>query len=308
MAPWIRLPHSRTAGEQPIRSRPACQHYRETTKFRLTTKSQNMSQNRQPALIRTLPGYLSLPRPVVARIEILPPGSLVPWHQHDWWQLTWALSGVVNLQTRHGSFMAPSQRAIWVPPGTEHKASNASFTELRSLYVTSDLMAWAPAHCRVVAISPLVRELIVAVGALPPYYAQEPRNEHLVSVLIDQLAALPEVAFNLPMPEDHRLVRICDKLQMQPDDSRTMAAWGELAGLSERSLARLFIRQTGMSFGDWRQRMRLLLALNALERGERVTRVALDTGYASASAFIAAFRRNFGLTPTEMFKPETTRR
>jgi AraC-like DNA-binding protein/quercetin dioxygenase-like cupin family protein len=286
---------------------PACQHYSEAPEFRLTTKSQNMSQNRQNALIRSVPGYLSLPRPVVARVETLLPGSLTPWHRHDWWQLTWALSGVVNLETRHASFMAPTQRAIWIPPGIEHQATNASFTEMRSLYVASSLMRWAPDRCRVVAISPLVRELIMAISALPADYALEVQNERLIGVLVDQLEALPEVAFNLPMPEDPRLARICDSLQTQPDDNRTMAAWGKVVGLSERSLARLFMRQTGLSFGDWRQRMRLLLALNALERGERVTRVALDAGYASASAFIAAFRRNFGLTPTEMFRPEKVR-
>lgn len=268
-----------------------------------------MSRNGQTPLIRSVPSYPDLPRPLVARIETLPPGSLTPWHGHSWWQLTWAISGVVNLQTRHASYMAPPQRAILIPPRIEHQAWNASHTEMRSLYVANDLMGWAPAdRCKVLEISPLVRELIVAFSALPPDFQVEGPNERLIAVLIDCLAGLPEVAFDLQMPEDPRLARICESLQTHPDDTRTMAEWGRVAGVSERSLARLFLTQTGMSFGEWRQRLRLLLALTALERGEKVSNVALDAGYASASAFIAAFRRNFGVTPSAMFRPEETAR
>ncbi len=260
-----------------------------------------MSQNSQ-ASVRQPPSYQTLPRPVVARIGDLQPGSLTPWHRHGWWQLTWALSGVLAIETQAGSFVAPPERMIWIPPGTEHQATNAPLTEMRNLYVDQSLMDWAGGHCRVVRITPLVRELMLATTALPDDYAFADEAERLIRVLIDQLKGLAEVAFNLPMPADPRLRRICNALQTQPDDRRTITDWGALAGLSERTLARLFVQQTGLSFGDWRQRLRLLLALNGLERGERVTHVALDAGYSSASAFIAAFRRNFGLTPTEMFK------
>ena len=261
-----------------------------------------MSQNGQQSLIRTPPTYSALPRPVVARIDARLPGSLTPWHQHDWWQFTYALSGVLEIETADGSYMAPPQRAIWIPPGTEHKATNSALTDMRSLYISSALMAWAPPRCRVVSISPLVRALIVETGTLSIDYDEAGPAGRLVQVLIDQLAGLPEVGFNLPMPGDPRLARICAALQATPDDTRSVTEWSHLAGLSERSLSRLFMQHTGLSFGDWRQRLRLLLALAGLERGERVNRVALDSGYNSPSAFVAAFRRNFGVTPVEMFR------
>ena len=264
-----------------------------------------MSQNSQPTFIRTLPAYRSLPRPVVARVDSLRPGTLTPWHHHDWWQLTYAVSGVLAVETSGESFMAPPQRAIWIPPGLQHKATNVSRTEMRSLYIDSALMTWAPPRCRVIAISPLVRELIVAVSALPDDYDVAEAAGRLVRVLVDQLSSMHEVAFNLPMPAEPRLAKICAALQLAPDDSRTISEWGRLIGLSEPSLTRLFMQQTGLSFGDWRQRLRLLVALGGLEQGRPVTRVALDSGYASPSAFIAAFRRAFGVTPTEMFKQHT---
>ena len=101
--------------------------------------------------------------------------------------------------------------------------------------------------------------------------------------------------------DDARLQRLCAAIQATPDDGRTLAQWGRDVGLTERSLARLFVKETGLSFGDWRLRLRMLLSLGALENGESVTRAALDMGYASTSAFIAAFRRSFGVTPREMF-------
>ncbi|MDP5240502.1 helix-turn-helix transcriptional regulator [Uliginosibacterium sp. 31-16] len=261
-----------------------------------------MSQNSQNSHILKPPTYARLPRPIVARVDDRQPGAFTPWHSHDWWQLTWAQSGVLAIETRQGSFMAPPARAIWIPPDTEHQATNVALTEMRSLYVARELMNWAAARCRVVSITPLVRELILALSSLPADYDEAGAAGRLVQVLIDQLQHLPEVAFNLPMPVDPRLVRICSALQANPDDSRSVPEWSQLAGLSERSLSRLFMQQTGLSFGDWRQRLRLLLALARLERGERVNRVALDSGYNSPSAFIAAFRRNFGVTPMEMFR------
>jgi AraC-like DNA-binding protein len=264
--------------------------------------SQNSQITLQMPLVRPLPRYAQLPRPVVPRIDSLKAGSLTPWHRHDWWQLTYAISGVLTVQTAHGSYMAPPQRAIWVPPRMVHKAINVALTEMHSLYIDNALMAWAPPRCRVVSMNTLVRELIVAIGKLPEQYDTDGAPGRMAQVLVDQLSELPEVDFNLPMPTDPRLMQICTTLQAKPDDNRSMTAWGQRVGLSERSISRLFAEQTGLSFGDWRQRLRLLLALTALESGQAVTRAALDAGYASPSAFIAAFKRNFGITPTEMFK------
>lgn len=116
----------------------------------------------------------------------------------------------------------------------------------------------------------------------------------MVSVLLDQLPLLPEVGFPLPMPRDRRLVALCTALLNEPDSPETIREWCTRLGMSERTLARLFQRQTGESFGRWRQRIRLHHARAQLEAGESVTAVALNCGYASVSAFIAAFKKLFG--------------
>ncbi|TCO83815.1 AraC family transcriptional regulator [Plasticicumulans lactativorans] len=260
-----------------------------------------MSPTGQTAPERILPPFTVLPRPLYARSESAPAGSWVRPHRHDWVQLSYAISGVLEVRTAGGNFVAPPERAVWIPAGIEHAVIASERTEMRGLYLARDVTVWAPPRCRVLAVSPLVRELICAACALPVDYDEAGPAGRLVGVLLDQLAGLPEVALSLPLPVDPRLAAICAALQARPDDRRTLAQWAQGAGLSERTLARLFQRQTGLSFRDWRTRLRLLLALTALERGRSVTAVALESGYDSLSAFSAAFRRAFGTTPRGLF-------
>ena len=260
-----------------------------------------MPRNGHPSIRRAIPSLARLPRRVFSRAESLPSGSWAPEHRHDWVQLSYALSGVLAVRTAGGSFIAPPQRAIWIPAGVEHQVTTSSRAEMRSLYIERGACARQDEACEVLEVTPLARELIKAASTLGPDYDEDGAAGRLVSVLLDEIAALHGVAFNLPMPGDARLQRLCAALQAAPHDGRTLGQWGREVGLTERSIARLFVKETGLSFGDWRLRLRMLLSLGPLETGASVTRVALDMGYASTSAFIAAFRRVFGTTPREMF-------
>lgn len=253
------------------------------------------------ALRRSLPALDALPRPLYARAESLPAGSYSDVHRHPWVQLSYASAGVLEIRTPGGNYVALPQCAVWIPPGVEHQVVTPGRTEMRSFYLDSAALPWAPTTCRVLEVTPLVRELIGYAGALPADYREDGPDGRLVQVLLDRLAVLPEAVFSLPLPEDPRLLAICRALQAQPDDARTLAQWAATASMSERNLARLFRRDTGLSFRLWRQRLRLLLSLGGLEGGRQVTRVALDCGYESPSAYIAAFKQLFGRTPGELF-------
>jgi len=250
---------------------------------------------------RILPSLEQLPRPVYPREESLRDVTWTLFHSHAWSQLSYAVTGIVEVRTAVGSFVAPPQRALWIPAGLEHRVTTSARAELRTLYLDAPVSPWADARCRVLEISPLARELIRSVAALPPDFDENGPEGRLVTVLLDQLAGLPEVEFSLPMPLDPRLQGICAALQRRPDDKRHLAELSREAGASERTIARQFLRQTGLTFREWRMRSRLLLSLAALEAGSSVTAVALDCGYDSPSAFIAAFRRLFGKTPGEFF-------
>ena len=257
---------------------------------------------------RILPDLTCLPRPVFARVESLAAPTWVRVHQHPWVQLSYATRGVLGVRTRLGSYLAPPQRAIWVPPGLEHSVVSTERTQMRSLYIAPDAVAgaanWGKQECRVLGVTPLVRELIRAVTRLPVEYDESGPPGRLVAVLLDELAVLREAPFSLPLPVDERLTRLCAALEQQPDDQRTLVELAAGAGLSARTMTRLFLAQTGLTFRAWRRRLRLLKSLTGLEAGDSVTAVALDSGYASTSAFIAAFRKEFGVTPREsVLKP-----
>ncbi len=175
--------------------------------------------------------------------------------------------------------------------------------EMRSLYVRREACAWADERCRVLEVTPLARELIKSFCLLPVEYPQgDSREARLVDVLLDQLASLPEVGFSLPLPRHPRLLGLCNELIERPEQNVTLQEWAERLGTSEKTLMRLFQRETGLSFRSWRQRMRLLSSLSLLEDGNSVTTAALSSGYDSTSAFIAAFKSLFGFTPGELFK------
>lgn len=262
-----------------------------------------MSPNGQIDLQRSIPSLDVLPRPLYARVESLRAGSWTTRHSHDWVQLSYAISGVLGVHTAAGSFFAPPHWAIWVPAGLEHEVVTSMNAEMRSLYVRGDACAWAPDHCRVLEVTPLARELIKGFCELPVEYPEGDCAEaRLVAVLLDQLRALPEAGFSLPMPAEPRLLRLCNELVAQPDLARPLGEWASLLATSEKTLMRAFQRETGLSFRQWRQRLRLLAALQPLEQGHSVTQVALGSGYDSPSAFIAAFKGLFGVTPGELFR------
>ncbi|WP_462401522.1 AraC family ligand binding domain-containing protein [Pseudomonas sp. Marseille-QA0332] len=261
-----------------------------------------MSINGQPAVHeRSVPALATLPRPLFARNESSVHAERTRMHKHPWIQLSYAISGVLHVHTPHESFVAPPQRAVWIPSEMEHEVFNFANTEMRSLYIDKHLISDYLSRCRVVEITALTHELIKQFCQLSADYDEHGEGGRLAQVLVDQLRTAKEVSMSLPLPQDHRVLQLCRKLQDCPDDDRTLAEWGEELGASEKTLRRILLRETGLPFRVWRQRMRLLGALEELGQGIRVTQVALNSGYKSTSAFISAFRAHFGVTPGDFF-------
>lgn len=259
-----------------------------------------MSTNGQKRLNhRAVPDLPALPRPLYARSESLQRGTTTLWHSHPWAQLSYAISGVLAVHTHSGRFLAPPQRAILVPPDLPHAVISSPDTEMRSLYIERDAMPWRADQCAVLEINPLTRELINQFGQIPIEYDESGADGRLVAVLLDQLTAARDTGLYLPWPEDSRLQQVCQALFDNPELALTLSDWSAQLDCSEKTLTRLFQRDTGLSFRAWRQRLRLLSALPMLERGERVTDIALACGYDSTSAFIAAFRKHIGVTPSQ---------
>ncbi|WP_375055134.1 helix-turn-helix transcriptional regulator [Zobellella sp. DQSA1] len=246
-------------------------------------------------LLQQLDRLPTLPRPVLGHAQSLPNQAIDRPHRHPWVQLSYAVRGVVTVETTDARYLAPPSLAVWIPPGLEHGVRLGSETRIRSLYIAAD--ALPERGCQVLEISPLLRELIVAFSHFPVEYEEAGAEGRLVRVLLDRLACAPSRALMLPWPRDPRLLPLCLQLAAQPDCPLPLGHFSAQLGLSDKTLSRAFKADTGMSFRQWRQRCRLLAALPLLERGERITDVALACGYDSLSAFIAAFRELLGRTP-----------
>lgn len=230
------------------------------------------------------------------RAQWLAPGAAIDAHRHDEHQLVYAARGVLTVTTDAGSWIAPATRAIWVPAGSVHAHQAHGGLELHLVGLPARATrAFAPPSPVVVAVGALQRELVVAYTRQP--HDESPARRRLLAVLVDQLAAAPREPLHLPAPADERLRALCAILCDDPADPSTLAQLGRRVGASERTLARLFRADLGLTFPQWRTRLRLHRAAVLLAEGAPVTAVAHACGWSSASAFIDAFRRTFGHTP-----------
>lgn len=224
-------------------------------------------------------------------------GDTTGMHHHDRAQLVHGESGVMSVRTERGAWLVPPGFAVWVPATMEHQVIAVTALRMATLYVRDGTPIPAPPDCTVVVMPTLARELILRAVTLPDDYDDPGPESRLVGVLRDELMALEPAPLHLPLPIDRRARAVSDHLIETPADPRELEDWGRTVGASGRTLARLFTSETGLSFGRWRQRRRLLAALERLAAGSQVTTVALDLGYKSPSAFIAMFRRELGSTP-----------
>lgn len=244
------------------------------------------------------PGDVDDPsRPVIAAAHDRPDTFEVPWHRHLRGQLLYATSGVMRISATGSTWVVPPQQAVWVPPGVLHQVTSVGPMAMRTLYVHPAASVALATECRVLSVPPLLRELILYALTLPPDYPGTGPQARLMAVIPDLLGTLQAEPMQLPLPVDRRLRTVTDALMLNPADDRSLREWATGAGASERTLARQFRRETGMSFGAWRQRLRLLSAIARLSEGTSVTAVAYELGYASPSAFVAMFRRELGSPP-----------
>jgi AraC-like DNA-binding protein len=254
-----------------------------------------MSQTRH-APRRELP-HDRVDRPVTAFMRDYADGEAVPRHSHERAQLLYATRGVMRISTDAFAFVVPPGHALWMPAAEPHRVRIEGAVAMRALFLRADAAAAGPTATQVMAVSPLLRELILAACAEPLEWDEAGRGGHLAALILDEIARARRLPFGVPEPRDARLMRVAAALRADPASPRRLEDWAAEAGASVRTLERLFVAETGMGFSRWRQRLRLSEAAARLARGETPARAAAAVGYASAPAFGAAFRAAFGITP-----------
>lgn len=233
--------------------------------------------------------------PILALATDYPPGHHIPAHSHDRGQLLHALTGAVLVAAEGGRWVVPPDHALWIPAHRVHAVDAIGLVRMRSVYI-HPLAAALPPDLRVVAITPLMRALIVEAVALPEA-AATPRDRVLIDLLLREIPRLEPRPLALPIPEDPRLADLCRRFLIAPGPRAAIDTWAAAAGMSRRSFTRAFRRQTGLGLDQWRQQALLFAALPRLAQGTPVTTVALDLGYDSVAAFTTMFRRILGASP-----------
>lgn len=229
-------------------------------------------------------------------------GHVIEMHSHDWHQLAHACAGSMTVYAGRSSWMIPPGKAVFIPAGCSHWIRMWGQVAVRSLYFRSSLEAPALSFqdCRVLSVTPLLRELVLRIVEYGALDSRVPVHNALMNLLLDEMNVAPVAPLMLPLPADARAVAVARRVLACPTAPETTDGLSRRFGVGRRTLERLFIRETGLSFGLWRQKVRLLDSIRLLTEGKSVTEAALDVGYASVSAFIAAFRETFGYTPGKL--------
>lgn len=246
--------------------------------------------------------YQNVPRPVAAMARDLPPDHEIDWHAHPRFQVIYATQGVMTVDTPDETWVVPPMRAVWMPPKVAHRVRASGRVTMRTLYIRPDAAQRMPAVCQVLTVTPLLRELIQRATEAPVEYDEKGADGRVMHLVLDELAKLARLPYNLPMPRTEPLTRICSQLLAAPDRAPTRESMGARHGMTGRTLDRHFKRDLGMNFGDWCRRAALLRALAWFAEGRSVTAVALDLGYSSPSAFGAMVKRETGRTPRTLRK------
>ncbi|MCL2554192.1 MAG: helix-turn-helix transcriptional regulator [Actinomycetia bacterium] len=224
------------------------------------------------------------------------PDQVLDWHEHRRAQFLYAGSGVMTADTADGSWTVPAERALLIPPATEHRVRMLGVTT-RSLYIEPAAVPWWPATCTVVDVPPLLRELLGAAAEFGPAYDLHGREGHIASLLLYEIASLAPLPLHIGLPVSPDLASLCRGYLAAPDVTVTNGMWAARTAMSERAFTRRFRTETGRSPANWRAHARLLAALPLLHSAS-VTDVAGRLGYGSPAAFTAAFTRAFGAPPS----------
>lgn len=223
-------------------------------------------------------------------------------HSHAKHQLIYAIEGVMVVHSGLNQWTVPPSRGIWMPSGHVHSIRCVGALKMRSVFVRPDQFPQLPGETRAVSISALLSELIKTSVTIAAPIDADTREARILRLIVDELTLLPTLPLHLPQPADPRIGAICATLQTDPSDGSTLADWSARLNLDEKTIQRLFHKETGMTFGQWRQQARLLLALERIAVGQKIIDVAGALGYDSPSAFTTMFKKQFGKTPSHFFK------
>lgn len=240
---------------------------------------------------------LAPPNPLYLRYSQIQGGNALAEHSHPWGQLSHISLGIMEVEVTGRRLIAPPEFLVWVPANEPHSAYNDRTLHYTSIYVSEALSANLPTASCLLQLTPLLKALLDDFVARRVSHMSTPSDVLQAELLIDRLAVADSQHNYLPWSSDRLLGTLLASLQAAPDDNRTLEQWAEQLHTTSRTLARRCHRDLGMSFGQWRTRLRMVQALSWLRGPMPIQEMAWRLGYGSTSAFIAMFQREQGCSP-----------
>jgi len=221
-------------------------------------------------------------------------------HRHQRGQLLYTRQGCTRITLAQQLCLLPPSRAAWIPPGVSHRAVMQRSVDYRSIYLIPDLCAELPEQVCVIEVSALLRAVLEPM-ALADFATdwQQGKFAHLLGLCLSEIAEAAQQPMLLPLPQDKRLAPLLQTPERLPPELQVLE---QQIGASSRTIGRIFQRETGMSYQQWRQQWRLMRAMELLATGRSLSYCAFESGFASDSAFIAFFKAMTGSTPGHWLK------
>lgn len=245
---------------------------------------------------------VEVPRAVVGVGNDYPPSFELALHSHRRGQFLHAASGVIAVSTAQGAWVSPPQRAVWIPPETPHAVRMIGHVATRSVMIDPAIGGLGP-ECRVVGVSPLLDALLGDAAGIPLEYDEDGRDGLVMRLIVAEIARAPVIPLAVPFPNQPALAARCHAFMEDPSVKSGVDEWAAALRLNRRSFTRMFRRETGMSFAEWRRQACLAMALQRLVAGASVTEIAFDLGYDSPASFSTMFRRVLGVAPSQYVRP-----
>jgi len=254
-----------------------------------------------PKLIKIAPSKESnsvLSNPITVVRRAIAMNSVVSKHSHSWGQFVYAHSGVLAVSTPSNKYIVPPEQGVWLLPNVDHEVTAISNVQLTSFYFDVELLNVLPLKCCVLTVNAFLKALITEANNIEIDYLWHSTDGRLLRLILDRLTQAPNEVFQLPYPKEHRLLALLAEIQIAPENNNSLDEWGKIVGASARTLSRLFKKETGLSYSEWRQRLNIQIAITQLSLGKSITSISLHLGYESPSSFIHMFKSKTGMTPT----------
>ena len=240
------------------------------------------------------------PAPLSFRTESYGAGAVFEEKRQPWCKVGYAVSGVMEARVEGRRFLCPPHYATWIPANALHACHNRENVRFVSIYIDRDLCVGMPETACTLELSPLIKAILADFAIRGITVPETDADRRLAFVLIDQLLNAPRRESFLPVSGDDLLQPLIDALQADPSDRRSLSEWARSLQTTEKTLSRRFSGHLGISFNEWRQRLKLIASLSLIEDGRSVQSVAKILGYNSSSAFITMFRRQTGTSPMNL--------